>query len=166
MLAIASFWLVGVVFFDLGGRRVPNTWALGGAMLAIAALLTGYALFGLTWRSALSGAVSAFVVLLCGYAVGLMGAGDVKFAGVLGLWLGLSPWLPIAIGAGVLAGVHALLWLALQRWPTSPRWVSHGVGRLLDQTRHDITARQIPYAGYLSITALAWIALRVSGMPA
>lgn len=166
MLTIASLWFMGIVVFDLGWRRVPNTWALGGAMLAIAALLTGYQLFSLTWQSALAGAVGAFVVLLCGYAVGFMGAGDVKFAGVLGLWLGWSPWLPIAIGAGVLVGLHAVLWFGLQCWPTSPRWVSHGMGRVLDRTRHDVTARQIPYAGYLSITALAWIALRVSGMPA
>lgn len=166
MLIVACLWFAGVVLFDLGWRRVPNTWALGGAMLAIAALLTGYQLFNLTWQSALTGAVGAFVALLCGYAVGLMGAGDVKFAGVLGLWLGWLPSLPIAIGAGVLVGLHAVLWLVLQRLPTSPRWTSSGLGRVLDQARHDVTARQIPYAGYLSITALAWIALRVSGIPA
>jgi len=166
VLTIASVWLVGVVFFDLGWRRVPNTWALAGGLLAIAALLTGYTLFGLTWPASLAGALVAFVVLLCGYALGLMGAGDVKFAAVLGLWLGWSPWLPIAIGAGVLAGAHAALWLALQHWPSTPRWIPQGVGRALQRARQDPALQQIPYAAYLAITALAWLALRASGMSA
>lgn len=98
--------------------------------------------------------------------MGWLGAGDVKFAGVVGLWLGWSPWLPIATGAGLMAGLHALLWFSLQFSPSTRFWTSLGLGRLLVQAREDVSARQIPYAGYLSIAALAWMALRASGMPA
>jgi prepilin peptidase CpaA len=67
-----------------------------------------------------------------------MGAGDIKAIAVLGLLLGLAPLLAVLVIASLLAGLHALLYLA------ASRFVALG-GRL----------RQIPYAAYMGAAALS-----------
>lgn len=89
----------------------------------------------------------AFVALLLFYATRLMGAGDVKFAGALGLWVGLQPLLPIWIGASLLAGVHAAV--ALLRLRGAPR---------------EKFRRHIPYAAYMALATLGWMAWRQAGV--
>ncbi|WP_390349679.1 prepilin peptidase [Variovorax boronicumulans] len=98
-------------------RRVPNWLVVAGAGLAITALGLGAGPLGHDWRAALFGAGAGFGFLLLFYATGLMGAGDVKFASALGLWVGLPALAPIWIGASLIAGIHSVLWLALRRWP-------------------------------------------------
>ena len=147
--AAAAVFLSSVLCFDLLQRRVPNRLLVAGALGALVVLACGSAPFGLHWPSALAAAVMAFAALLAAYAAGVMGAGDVKFAAVLGLWVGMPLLGPIAIGAGLLAGLHALFWfglrivqpLAMPYIPALPsgRWA------------------QIPFAGYLALAALAWI---------
>jgi len=88
--------------------------------------------------------------------MGLRGAGDVKFAGVLGLWMGAAPLLPIAMGAGLLAGGHALFSLARHHgpWRTRPDAATSSTASARAQA-------SIPYAGYLALMALVWLALRL-----
>lgn len=158
-------WLVAVAAFDFGQRRVPNWLSLAGVAGAVIALLSGASLFGIGWAGALGGAAVGFGVLLLLYATGLMGAGDVKFAGALGLWVGSAPLMPIWVGASLLAGVHAAAWLALQHWALAPRGLAALSGD--PQMRHTGPAapsarrareRHIPYAAYLSMATLAWLA--------
>ncbi len=147
--AAAAVFLSSVLCFDLLQRRVPNLLLAIGALGALAVLASGSAPFGLRWASALTAATMAFAALLAAYAAGVMGAGDVKFAAVLGLWVGAPLLGPIAIGAGLLAGLHALLWLGVKvvrplAMPYSPAMPA---GRW----------EQIPFAAYLALAALAWI---------
>ena len=159
-------WLLAVAAFDFRRRRVPNWLSLAGALVAVAALMSGSQPFGIGWADALAGAVLGFGVLLMLYATGLMGAGDVKFAGALGLWVGFAPLMPIWIGASLLAGVHAALWLTLQHWQVAPRLTVALSGfRHTQQTGPATTvsgprarARHIPYAAYLALATLAWLA--------
>ncbi|AHV93885.1 prepilin peptidase [Bordetella holmesii] len=75
-----------------------------------------------------------------------MGAGDVKYLAVIGLWLGLMPWLMVLVLASVPAGIHALC----QAW---------GV------LRHPRRARRgVPYAAYLALVALS-LAVMPSSWP-
>ena len=158
MLLAVVTWLAGVMAFDLLQRRAPNLWLLAGAVLALLALLIDRSPLNVGWAAALTGAVAGFALLLVFYLLGLMGAGDVKFAGALGLWVGWLPLAPIATGAGLLAGVHALAWLLWRHRP-GPR------GRQARQRVASRPVRPIPYAGYLALTALGWIGLRLHGLP-
>lgn len=116
-----TLWLLAVIVFDFRQRRVPNWLVLAGAVMALAALGTGTGLPGVSWTAALAAGALAFGVMLVFYATGLMGAGDVKFAGALGLWAGLPALLPVWIISSLLAAAHGLVWMALQRWPVWPR---------------------------------------------
>lgn len=151
-----GLWLVGVVACDFARRRVPNRWVMAGAVFAIVALAVGRSPLAVSWPDALLGGIGAFLILLCFYAMGLMGAGDVKFAGVLGLWVGGSPLLPIVMGAGLLAGGHALFSLIRHHGPWKARADAKAPSAAVPRAR-----ASIPYAGYLALMALVWLALRL-----
>ena len=154
-------WLVGVVVCDFAQRRVPNRWLSAGAIVAFVALAWDGSPLGVTWQHALTGGLGAFAILLCFYALGMMGAGDVKFAGVLGLWLGGPALVPIAIGAGLLAFGHALFCLARRHGPSLPgrrRCADGDVTRTAASATGTAMDAAIPYAGYLALVALLWVA--------
>lgn len=159
-----------VALSDLYARRVSN-----GVLLA--ALLGGALAIGLqdgagpTPTQALAGLLSG-LALLPFYALGLMGAGDVKFFGTLGFLLGWQPLLPIWIVASLLAGLHACTVLSAPRLlshvPVPLRVSIEYSQRRLDATplhRRVLAARQgrqgIPYAAYLAFGALLFAAKAV-----
>lgn len=152
-------WLLCVAVYDFRKRRVPNWLVLSGAVLALAILGLGAQPFGVGWMAALAGAAAGFGFLLLFYAMGLMGAGDVKFAGALGLWVGPYALVPIWIVASLFAGLHGALWLALQRWPLSPRLalILSGPPSAAVGGTSPSRARFIPYAAYLSLATVAWM---------
>jgi len=153
-------WLLFVAVYDFRKRRVPNWLVLSGAALALAALAVGRQPFGLPWTAAFLGAAIGFGFLLLFYVLGLMGAGDVKFAGALGLWVGLPGLVPIWIVASLLAGAHGVLWLALKHWAVFPKVAVVLRGRPQapdDIASSGIPARFIPYAAYLAMATAAWI---------
>jgi len=147
-----------VAVYDSRQRRVPNWLVLTGAFTALAALSLGTQPFGIDWRAALFGMLAGFALLAL-YAVGQMGAGDVKFAGALGLWVGLSALVPIWIGASLMACAHSLLWLALKRWPFFPRlaFLLAGPSRTSESGASTRRPRIIPYAAYLALATAAWM---------
>ncbi|UST56061.1 prepilin peptidase (plasmid) [Comamonadaceae bacterium OTU4NAUVB1] len=171
MLFVALvLWLTGIVLTDFVKRRVPNRWLVVGAGLAFVALTWNASPLAVTWQDALTGGGVAFVVLLGFYALGMMGAGDVKFAAVLGLWLGGPPLVPIAVGAGLLAGGHALVCLARRHGPALLRRQRQAAGAMpasapiAGHASANAPALDgaIPYAGYLALMALLWIALSLA----
>ena len=91
-------------FFDLKVRKIPNWLVLVGAASGIA--VNGYQ--GLNpFMQSIVGLVGGILVLLLPFALGWIGAGDVKFFGVVGALLGVS-WLPrvffySALSAGLIA---------------------------------------------------------------
>jgi leader peptidase (prepilin peptidase)/N-methyltransferase len=94
--------LVPVALIDLEHRIIPNRIL---APAAVAAIAIGIATkpSGVKEQLIAGAAAAAFLlVFLLAYPKG-MGMGDVKLAGVLGLFLGRS--VPVAILVGVLAGV-------------------------------------------------------------
>jgi len=159
-MAFASaclLWLIAVAVYDFRERRVPNWLVLAGSALALAALVLGTSPFDSSWRSSLLGGAIGFGLLLAFYAMGLMGAGDVKFTAALGLWVGLSALVPIWIIASLIAGAHSVLWLALQRWPRFPRLtlLLAGPSRGAEPGAPSRRTRIIPYAAYLALAAAA-----------
>lgn len=152
--------------FDFNHRRVPNWLVLGGLAAAGLSLLLNVQPFGIRGGDALIGALVGFIVMLIFYAVGWMGAGDVKFAGTLGLWVGLQPLLAIWIGAALLAGLHAALWMLLSRRPYFPRLFKALSGLQSPLSDEEVgepqRQRHIPLAAYLAIAAVCWLVLRDS----
>jgi leader peptidase (prepilin peptidase)/N-methyltransferase len=98
--------LVPMVLIDLEHRLIPNRLTLPFAVLALA---LGVVLDpGILAEQLIAGAAAGgfFLLAALAYPRG-MGMGDVKLAGVLGLYLGraVAPAIFVGLNAGVLAGV-------------------------------------------------------------
>lgn len=125
---LVAYLYLGVVgtllaFIDVAVKRLPDPFTLpsypvGAALLAIASVFADDGL------SRFLGALAGMAVLWTVYAVqhflmpdGL-GRGDVKLAGVLGLylgWLGQDAWMAGALAGAVLAGAYGIGLLTLRR---------------------------------------------------
>jgi leader peptidase (prepilin peptidase)/N-methyltransferase len=101
--------LVPIAFIDLDHQIIPNKLTLPGAILGIAltAALVPDALVEHLIAGA-AGALFLFVALMA-YPAG-MGMGDVKLAGVMGLFLGraVGPAMLIALLTGTIVGVAVM----------------------------------------------------------
>ncbi|SOY58384.1 putative PREPILIN PEPTIDASE TRANSMEMBRANE PROTEIN [Cupriavidus taiwanensis] len=131
-------------------------------MLAIAVLALGLAL--LAGQAAdpplaarLIGAGLALAVTLPVYALGRMAAGDVKFLTVAGLFTGPQGLVVAWVVGSLLGLVHALLALALARRTPAADHALHARDQPLP-TAQFLPARGIPYAAYLAVGVLAWMA--------
>jgi prepilin peptidase CpaA len=96
-------------FFDFRIRRIPN-WLIASG------LVCGVLLNAMQGAShlvqSLLGFLIGIMVLVFPFALGWIGAGDVKFFGVVGAILGVS-WLPrVFFYSALVAGVIAILYLA------------------------------------------------------
>ncbi|GHF20927.1 prepilin peptidase [Pseudolysinimonas yzui] len=123
VLAAASIALAAI---DLETRRLPNVIVAPLAAVGAVAFLAAAVLAG-NW-SALLGALVGGLVLGGFYALpalvrpGSMGMGDVKLAGVLGLylgWLGLETWLVGVVGGFLIAGIVGVALIAAGRRGTT-----------------------------------------------
>lgn len=145
-LAVISVLLV---LIDLRTHRLPNRVVLpgylaGSILFAVAALLS--ADVGRLVRAAAAMAV----LFVCYFVVRLvspasLGGGDVKLAGLLGLYLGWVGWdavLIATIATFLIGGFHALLLLSLRRADRRTR---------------------IPFGP--ALIGGAWAALLVTGLP-
>ncbi|MDX2377126.1 prepilin peptidase [Microbacterium sp. LRZ72] len=124
LVAYLYFAAVSVVLtlIDQDTRRLPNaivlpSYAVALGLLALACVAG--ADWGSFWRAVLGGALLyAFYAVLRGIRPGGMGGGDVKLAGVVGIYLAWLGWGSLAVGAFaafVLGGVVGLALLTLQR---------------------------------------------------
>jgi leader peptidase (prepilin peptidase)/N-methyltransferase len=127
LLALVAFlWLAGVTValavIDLEHHRLPNaivlpSYAVGGALLAASSILVG------DWSAIVRAAIGlaslfAFYLIAALSYPGGMGFGDVKLAGVLGLYLAWLGWGEFAVGAFaafLLGGVFAVVLLVTRR---------------------------------------------------
>ena len=113
---------VALTLIDYDTHRLPNSIVLPSYVVAIILLVGGSAVSG-QWERLLPAAVGgvamyAFYFLLAIVKPGGMGFGDVKLAGVLGLYLGWLGWPSLIVGAFaafVLGGVVSIVLLATRR---------------------------------------------------
>jgi prepilin peptidase CpaA len=100
------------VFFDLTVRRIPN-WIIAFG------LVDGFLLNGtngfIPFMHSIQGFIVGIAVFIIPFALGWMGAGDVKYFGVVGAILGID-WLPrVFFYSTLAAGVFAVAYLAIGR---------------------------------------------------
>ena len=118
-LAVVS---IALALIDIDVHRLPNAlvlpgYAVGVVLLGAAALLHGD-LLALVRLAAGAGILFAVYLLLALISPRGMGWGDVKLAGVLGLFLGYLGWGQLAVGAMaafVLGGLFGAVLLVLRR---------------------------------------------------
>ncbi|MBW8872421.1 MAG: prepilin peptidase [Leifsonia sp.] len=113
---------LALAIIDIETHKLPNVivlpgYAVGVALLGTAALLQGD-LVGLGRMAAGAGILFLFYFVLAMISPRGMGMGDVKLAGVLGLFLGSLGWGQLAVGAGaafVLGGLFSIILLITRR---------------------------------------------------
>lgn len=97
MGVLFAAWLCFSATFDAVYRKFFNWVAIFGgvlAVLSIAAYPESHPV-NIGFFDSLLGSIAAFSVLLVFYKMKMMGAGDVKFGAILGLWVGWKLLLPI-----------------------------------------------------------------------
>lgn len=113
---------VALSAIDIDVQRLPNTIVLPsyavGAVLLGAAAIVGGDLESAARAAAGAGILVAFYLILAIIKPGGMGLGDVKLAGVLGLYLGFLGWAPLiagTAGAFLLGGLFGIVVLIVRR---------------------------------------------------
>lgn len=113
---------VALALIDLDTHRLPDSIVLPSYVVAVVLLglaSGGAGDWGALVRALLGGLAmgAAYFVMVLAYPAG-MGLGDVKLAGVLGIYLGWFGWGALLVGffaAFVVGGVFALVLVALKR---------------------------------------------------
>ena len=144
MAIIFLIWLCILAAYDFQFRRAPNFLILIGFGMAIMNLISmpNHAPIQIALYESLLGGGGAFFVMLIFYGLGIMGAGDVKFGAVLGLWVGWELLLIIWALSCAFSVLHGLI--AQSNW----RYCFHALN-WRDRTREN-GKRFIPYVTYLS----------------
>jgi len=164
LLLFGAIALVAVV--DLRYRRIPN--ALVGAIAVVGG---AHSVFVGGPRGALAsflGLGTGISLLALPFAWRMLGGGDVKLLGAIGVWLGVAGVLRVAwlgaVAGGVLAVVYLLRLKSAQRahvMRNLPAIARHG-GPLLAAPEHLDAAHGIPYGVALSAAAV-WVLLFPGG---
>jgi len=147
---VAFLWLAGasvaLAIIDVEHHRLPDAIVLPSYAVGLVLLGASSALSG-EWDALLRGVVGmaalfVFYLALALVKPGAMGFGDVKLAGVLGLWLGWLGWGELVVGAFaafLLGGLFSIVLLATRRaqrtggipfgpWMLAGAWVGVLVG--------------------------------------
>jgi prepilin signal peptidase PulO-like enzyme (type II secretory pathway) len=125
-----TVWLLVVLVIDLEHRRVLNLMlpaAVAVTLLVPLLTLVGAAALP-TYGSVLLGGVAGFLAFFAVFLIGrgrMMGAGDVKLAGVIGLMTGY-PLVWGALAAGIILGGLAAIFLIVGRRAEAKSYMAYG----------------------------------------
>ena len=150
---------VALTFIDIEHHRLPNAivapaYAVGAALLGTAGILTGD--YTALLRAVIgAGAVGLAYFLISVLWKGGMGMGDVKLAGVLGLFLGWSGWGSLITGAllaFIFGGIFGVVLILLHK-STRKSGIPFGPWMVLGAWVGVLFGNQL-WSGYLSLFGL------------
>jgi prepilin peptidase CpaA len=119
---LLAVWALVIAAHDAWRRRVPNLFlVLVAAPAVVAEMLNARGLLGVRPLDAGLGFLIGFLVTIGGYLVKLLGAGDVKYAALLGFLSGTVATGRILLVASLALGLMSLLALAESRLRQSPQ---------------------------------------------
>lgn len=106
-LSLLATLLIGAVVWDLNRRQIPNLLVTSGALSAL-----GVAMWpgGIGWMSSLLGGAVCFGIFLLMHLFRMVGAGDVKLMGAVGMFQGLPGSLSLCLSILLVGGLIALFW--------------------------------------------------------
>jgi prepilin peptidase CpaA len=145
-------WAAAVAIGDCRARRVPNALVALGLCAALAASLLHAGPLRIGVGEAFAACLVGFCALMPLYVLGVMGAGDVKVFAVLGAWCGLHALLALWVVASLVAGVHAVVVLIALRARAAR------ANAVRTQVFTVGARRGAPYAAFLTVPALVWLA--------
>lgn len=123
-------WLLLVLVIDLEHRRVLNLMLHAAVVVSLLASL--FATVGVadlpSFTSALIGGGAGFIAFVVVFIIGrgrMMGAGDVKLAGIIGLMTGY-PTVWYALALGIVLGGLAAIFLILGRRAAAKSYMAYG----------------------------------------
>ena len=149
MSIVFLLWLCIAAVNDAIQRKCFNWVVLVGLGLGLISILfnpQGHPV-EITVFDSLAGVFVGFFVFLVFYQLKMMGAGDVKFAAALGVWVGWQLLLPIWALSCVFAIVHGFLATQIGNQKMS---VSEGVPLFHIEKKRKF----IPYVTYLSLATV------------
>jgi leader peptidase (prepilin peptidase) / N-methyltransferase len=151
---------IALTFIDIEHHRLPNSivlpsYLVGAVLLGTSCLLVGD--YAALLRAGIGGAamVLGYIVLALIWKGG-MGFGDIKLAGVLGLYLGYVGWGALAVGslgAFFFGGIFGLVLILLHK-TTRKSGIPFGPWMVLGAWVGILFGNQI-WTGYLSVFGLA-----------
>lgn len=123
-------WLLVVLVIDLEHRRVLNLMLPSAVAVALVVpVLTVLNVAHLpTFASTLLGGLAGFLTFFVIFVIGrgrMMGAGDVKLAGVIGLMVGY-PLVWGALASGIILGGLAAIFILVRRRASSKSYMAYG----------------------------------------
>jgi prepilin peptidase CpaA len=136
MLLIAL--LVATALSDLHRRKIPDTWCMAMAMLALPyGVASGWLVFPDLADHFIS-SLALGTILLGGFCFGLLSGGEVKMMAALGLWLSTEAALDVLFVTLVAGGVLAVITARHNRYRLSRPGVPYGVAIALAGTTQAI----------------------------
>lgn len=147
-------WAALIAVFDCRRRRIPNSLVVAGLAMALGCALVQSGPFGISAGQSAVGGLVGLAALLPFFALGVMGSADVKVFAVLGTWCGMRALPGLWIAASLAAGVHAL-WLVM-----SSGTPLAAIGRQAGPTFEVAGKRGAPYAAFMTLAALGWLAVQ------
>jgi len=147
-------WLCLAAALDVVKRKCPNWIIISGLGLIFISLILGSEIKSIDVNiyERILGFVFAFFFLIFFYIRGMMGAGDVKFAAVLGFWLGWKILVPIWLISCIFAIAHGFI------AKNNLRYIFFQIATL--NVGSQIKGEKfIPYVTYLSIATVVVLML-------
>ena len=106
-LLVACLAAVVASATDIRKFKVYN--ALTFPLAGLGLVYHGVVPSALGFLPSVSGLLAGFLLLIIPYAVGLLGAGDVKFLAAVGAWIGPQAILPIVLVGCIATGVFSVM---------------------------------------------------------
>ena len=139
--------LLGIsAIYDLCCRRVPNY--LTGVAAIIGLLLPWYVFDSSVLLKAYLGGILGLLMFIPPYAAGVMGAGDVKMLGTVGLYVGIDKLFLLILYTALAGGVLTIFYLIGQ---VLPQYLSHKKPEILITTPIELPYIVAIFGGFISM---------------